>query len=105
VNPQQQSSGFYNPNQNSNFSLPVQSDLSGKTGKNSFRTNTPLNQQHQQQPGIYNPASVNQLFNDPMASMAVQYGSSLAGQGKDYVAQNVSFAYEILLTVVRIYYI
>ncbi len=70
--------------------------MSTKQGKNSIRSNTPLAyqpQQPQQQPpqqqGIYNPASVNQLFNDPMASMAVQYGSSLAGQGKDYVAQNV----------------
>lgn len=45
------------------------------------------NQQQQQQPGIYNPAA--QLFNDPMANMAVKYGSTLADQGKEYVTQNV----------------
>ena len=29
------------------------------------------------------------LFNDPMANMAVKYGANLADQGKEYVAQNV----------------
>ncbi|XP_052275300.1 protein YIF1B-A-like isoform X2 [Dreissena polymorpha] len=37
---------------------------------------------HQQFPG-------QQLFNDPMANMAMQYGSSLAGQGKDLVNKNL----------------
>lgn len=31
-----------------------------------------------------------QFFNDPMASMAMQYGTSLADQGRDYVHKNVS---------------
>lgn len=31
-----------------------------------------------------------QILNDPMANMAMQYGSSLADQGKDYVNKNVS---------------
>jgi len=31
------------------------------------------------------------LMNDPMANMAMQYGSSLADQGKDYVNKNVRF--------------
>lgn len=30
-----------------------------------------------------------QILNDPMASMAVQYGSSLAGQGKEYMHKNI----------------
>ncbi|XP_014675191.1 PREDICTED: protein YIF1B-B-like isoform X2 [Priapulus caudatus] len=30
-----------------------------------------------------------QIFNDPMAAMAVQYGSNLAGHGKEYVAKNI----------------
>lgn len=30
-----------------------------------------------------------QILNDPMASMAVQYGSSLAGQGKEYMHKNL----------------
>ena len=53
------------------------------------------NTAHQQmQPPInqfYTPLQpdMNNLFNDPVASMAVKYGSSLAGQGKEYVAQNV----------------
>ena len=40
---------------------------------------------------FYNPlqTNVNNLFSDPVASMAVKYGSSLADQGKEYVAQNV----------------
>ena len=31
-----------------------------------------------------------QFLNDPMANMAMQYGTSLAGQGKDMVHKNVS---------------
>ena len=38
--------------------------------------------QQQQFPG-------QQFLNDPMASMAMQYGTSLAGQGKDLVNKNV----------------
>ena len=30
-----------------------------------------------------------QFLNDPMASMAVQYGHNIAEQGKDYVHKNV----------------
>ncbi|XP_060594740.1 protein YIF1B-A-like [Ruditapes philippinarum] len=30
-----------------------------------------------------------QIFNDPMANMAMQYGTSLAGQGKDIVNKNL----------------
>jgi len=30
-----------------------------------------------------------QIFQDPMANMAMQYGTSLAGQGKDMVNKNV----------------
>ena len=30
-----------------------------------------------------------QFLNDPMANMAMQYGTSLAGQGKDIVHKNV----------------
>ena len=41
---------------------------------------------------FFNPlqSDANTLFSDPVASMAVKYGSSLADQGKDYVAQNVN---------------
>lgn len=47
--------------------------------------------QQQQQQTFFNPMQpdMNNLFSDPMASMAVKYGSSLAGQGKEYVTQNV----------------
>lgn len=31
-----------------------------------------------------------QLLNDPMANMAVQYGQTLAGHGTEYVNRNVS---------------
>ena len=31
-----------------------------------------------------------QMLNDPMASMAMQYGTSLAGQGKELLNKNVS---------------
>lgn len=54
---------------------------------NHFQNGNHQQQQQQQQPGIYNPAA--QLFNDPMANMAVKYGSTLADQGKEYVTQNV----------------
>ena len=30
------------------------------------------------------------FMQDPMANMAMQYGQSLAGQGKEYVNKNVS---------------
>ncbi len=51
---------------------------------------SPINQ-------FYNPLQpdMNNLFNDPVASMAVKYGSSLAGQGKEYVAQNVCIFYHL----------
>jgi hypothetical protein len=39
----------------------------------------------QQPNAFFNP----NLLNDPVASMAVKYGSNLADQGKEYVAQNV----------------
>jgi len=39
------------------------------------------------QPGMGFPGE--QILNDPMASMAVQYGSSLAGQGKEYMHKNL----------------
>jgi hypothetical protein len=42
----------------------------------------PLMQQQQQQQN-------QNLFSDPVANMAMKYGSSLADQGKDYVTQNV----------------
>ena len=32
-----------------------------------------------------------QIFQDPMANMAVQYGGTIASQGKDYVNKNVGF--------------
>lgn len=44
---------------------------------------------HLQQQG-YPGFNAAQLTNDPMANMALQYGSSLATQGKDYVDKNVS---------------
>lgn len=77
-----QNNQFYSPNQNQVPNNPPQN-------QRQLRGQTPqMNNQNQQmnQNGIYNPA---EMFNDPMASMAVKYGSSLAGQGKDYVAQNV----------------
>lgn len=85
-------------NQNSNFSNMLNSNQQFQHSKNQNNQqnqlpqgfvpgqNQPQNPQ-QQQNGIYNPAD--QLFNDPMANMAVKYGSSLAGQGKEYVTQNV----------------
>ncbi|KAL8613751.1 hypothetical protein ACOMHN_029608 [Nucella lapillus] len=47
------------------------------------------------QPGIYAPPPPQgqfpgqQLFQDPMANMAMQYGTTLADQGKDYVHKNL----------------
>ena len=46
--------------------------------------------------GVYQPpASQNQFpgqqfLQDPMANMAMQYGETIANQGKDYVHKNVS---------------
>lgn len=39
----------------------------------------------QQPNAFFNP----NLLKDPVASMAVKYGSNLADQGKEYVSQNV----------------
>lgn len=44
-------------------------------------------------PGVQFPGS--QFMNDPMANMAMQYGTSLAGQGTEYVHKNVGFIYYI----------
>ena len=50
---------------------------------------------HQQQPQAYgNPNQAmfpgnQQFMSDPMASMAVHYGQTLADQGKDMVHKNV----------------
>lgn len=85
-------SNFYNPNQNNmNFSVPAQPEQPPTTNGNSQMAQNSYmpNSQTQQQPSLYNPADVNRLFNDPMANMAVKYGSNFAVQGKDYVAQNV----------------
>jgi hypothetical protein len=49
----------------------------------------PQQQQQQQQQPFFNPMQQANLFNDPMANMAVKYGANLADQGKEYVAQNV----------------
>ncbi|CAF1084082.1 unnamed protein product [Brachionus calyciflorus] len=38
---------------------------------------------------FFNPLQAQNLFNDPVASMAVKYGSNLADQGKEFVQQNV----------------
>jgi hypothetical protein len=46
-------------------------------------------QQQQVQQPFFNPLQQANLFNDPMANMAVKYGANLADQGKEYVAQNV----------------
>lgn len=35
-----------------------------------------------------------QFLGDPLAGMAMQYGQTLAGQGKELVNQNVSFCVE-----------
>ena len=53
-----------------------------------------------QQPPIQKPSALGSVYNnnniaanlinDPMASMAVNYGSALADKGKEYVSQNVS---------------
>jgi hypothetical protein len=43
---------------------------------------------------FYNPLQPN-FLNDPVASMAVKYGSNLADQGKEYVAQNVNLIISI----------
>ena len=54
----------------------------------------------QGQSGYYNPQQPGpqgapafpgqQYLSDPMANMAMQYGGTLADQGKEYVQQNVS---------------
>ena len=49
-------------------------------------------QQQQQFPG-------QQYMNDPMANMAMQYGTQLADQGKNMVTQNVRFKYSVILVV------
>lgn len=52
--------------------------------------------------GYYTPQTQNQppapfpgqqYMSDPMASMAMQYGGTLADQGKEYMQQNVSVTY------------
>lgn len=78
------SANVYNPNQN--FQPGPEPKMPQQMPGNQFQNGNQY-QQQQQQPGIYNPAA--QLFNDPMANMAVKYGSSLADQGKEYVTQNV----------------
>ena len=45
----------------------------------------------QQMPGYSVPGQ--QILNDPMANMAMSYGHNLAGQGREYVQQNVSVIY------------
>lgn len=47
------------------------------------------NQGQTQAPGWGQQFQSQQIFNDPMASMAMHYGTSLAGQGKDIVSKNV----------------
>ncbi|KAL4238056.1 Protein yif1b [Mactra antiquata] len=83
----------------------------GKTSKPQLFDDTSVQQPppqgySQQQPGFYDPGSQyagqgqgqnpnwgqfpgQQIFNDPMANMAMQYGTSLAGQGKDIVNKNL----------------
>jgi hypothetical protein len=78
--PQQHPQPFFNPSQPQQQHQQQQQHVT-------------MQHHQQQQPAAYfNPLqnNVNQIFNDPMASMAVKYGSSLADQGKDYVAQNVN---------------
>ncbi|XP_074662243.1 protein YIF1B-B-like isoform X3 [Tubulanus polymorphus] len=51
----------------------------------SIRYGMPPGQQYGQQ----QPYPGQQIFNDPMANMAMQYGTSLADQGKEYVHKNL----------------
>ena len=78
------STGLYNPNGN----FPAVPEPKRQATPTFGQFSHGSQQQPQQQPGLlYNPAA--QIFNDPMANMAVKYGSSLADQGQEYVAQNV----------------
>ncbi|XP_052827719.1 protein YIF1B-A isoform X2 [Octopus bimaculoides] len=52
-----------------------------------YPPNSGPNPYGQQPPNINFPGG--QLLNDPMASMAMQYGSSLADQGKEYMHKNI----------------
>lgn len=76
--PMNNSTNFFNPNMNNQFNPQPQQPMN--------QMNPGQKQENPVQNGIYNP---NQIFNDPMASMAMKYGSSLADQGKEYVTQNV----------------
>lgn len=60
----------------------------------------------QQQPGQPGAAMFpgQQYMSDPMANMAMQYGGTLADQGKEYVQQNVSLGKIINVSVQQFMY-
>lgn len=88
----------YYPSQNTHQQAPFQSPQQppppqSHNNQPFFSPSQPnyqMNQQQKMPQNAYYPADpVNKLFNDPVASMAVKYGSTLADQGKEYVTQNV----------------
>jgi hypothetical protein len=89
----------YYPSQNTHQQAPFQSPQQPPPPPQSHNNqpffspsqpNYQMNQQQKMPQNAYYPADpVNKLFNDPVASMAVKYGSTLADQGKEYVSQNV----------------
>jgi hypothetical protein len=52
-----------------------------------YEQQPPTGYDNQQSYGGYGAPA--QFMQDPMANMAMQYGQSLAGQGKEYVHKNV----------------
>jgi hypothetical protein len=86
------SPNFYAPNQNNNNNINNKNYVPSPPPQQQAYQNNQNFQQQQQQPSavpFFNPLQPNNLFSDPVASMAVKYGANLADQGKDYVAQNV----------------
>ena len=87
---QQPQANYNNMNNNSNQQFNA-NNMNYQQQQQKFAPN-----QHNQQSmpmgapqPFFNPLQQNNLFNDPVASMAVKYGANLADQGKEYVAQNV----------------
>lgn len=80
-------------------SAPIQSSNTNYNNNNNQQNYYGNTSSPSPQPQMFNPNQqtnsnnfngINNMFvNQPMASMAVHYGSALADQGKAYVAQNV----------------
>jgi hypothetical protein len=96
-----QEAAYFDQNTKQPFQ-PKQQPQYHQAPKNKLPNSQPINNpQIFNQPSnhaIFNPLqhNVENLMNNPMASMAVNYGSNLADQGKDYVSKNVTCSFKII---------